>query len=101
MPPVLHWHAPYSGHTIAHEEESLMGTFSSIVNVGNPDGGDTIAVEGLVDTGASHSMFPASLLDGLRISRRSQVDATLADGCEVSYWRGRALADGRNKVGYR
>ena len=68
-----------------------MGTFSKIVRVGNPDGGDTIEVEALIDTGASHSMFPASLLDWLHISRRSQVDATLADGSEVSYWRGRAL----------
>ena len=68
-----------------------MGTFSTMVRVGNPDGGDMIEVEALVDTGASFAMFPASLLDGLRISRSSQVDATLADGSEVSYWRGRAL----------
>ena len=62
-----------------------MGTFSTIVRVGNPAGGDTFEVEALVDTGASHSMFPASLLDGLRIDRRSQIDGTLADGSEVSY----------------
>ena len=68
-----------------------MGTFSTMVRVGNPGGGDMIEVEALVDTGASYAMFPASLLDGLRISRRSQVDATLADGSEVSYWRGQAL----------
>ncbi len=74
-----------------------MGTFATTVRVGNPDGGDTLEVEALVDTGASHSMFPASLLDALHISRRSQVDGTLADGSEVSYWRGRALIgiDGR------
>ncbi len=77
-----------------------MGAFSTIVHVGNPDGGDTIEVGALVDTGATHSMFPASLLDGLRITRRSQVDGTLADGSEVSYWRGQALIgiDDRDEV---
>lgn len=70
-----------------------MGTFSTPVRVGNPDGGDMLELEALVDTGASHSMFPASLLDGLRISRRSQVDGILADGSEVSYWRGPALIE--------
>ena len=68
-----------------------MGTFATKVRVGNPAGGDTFEVEALVDTGASHSMFPASLLDGLRIPRRSQIDGTLADGSEVSYWSGWAL----------
>ena len=68
-----------------------MGTFATKVRVGNPDGGDTFEVEAVVDTGASHSMFPASLLDGLRIARRSQIDGTLADGSEVSYWTGWAL----------
>ena len=68
-----------------------MGTFSTTVRVGNPAGGDTLEVEALVDTGATHSMFPASLLDGLRIPRRSQVTGTLADGSDVSYWSGWAL----------
>ncbi len=70
-----------------------MGTFSTPVRVGNPDGGDMFEMEALVDTGASHSMFPASVLDGLRISRRSQVTGTLADGNDVSYWSGWALID--------
>ena len=68
-----------------------MGAFSTTVRVGNPDGGDTFEVEALVDTGASHSMFPASLLDALHIPRRSQFDGILADGTEVSYWNGRVL----------
>ncbi len=77
-----------------------MGTFSTTVRVGNPAGGDMLEVEALVDTGASHSMFPASLLDGLRIPRRSRVDGILADGSEVSFWRGPALLgiDGREEV---
>ena len=48
-------------------------------------------VDALVDTGASHSMFPASLLDALHIPRRSQFHGILADGTEVSHWNGRVL----------
>ena len=70
-----------------------MGTFSTPVRVGNPAGGDMLELEVLVDTGASHSIFPASLLEGLRIPHRSQVDGILADGSEVSYWIGWALID--------
>ena len=70
-----------------------MGAFSTTVRVGNPAGGDMLEVEALVDTGASHSMFPASLLEGLHIARRSQFDGILADGTEVSYWSGWALID--------
>ena len=72
-------------------KEFNMGIFSTMVRVGNPAGGDTFETEALVDTGASHAMFPASLLDELRIPRRSQFDGTLADGTEVSYWSGRVL----------
>ncbi len=77
-----------------------MGTFSAIVRLGNPAGGDMREVEALVDTGASHSMFPASLLDALHIARRSQVDGILADGSEVSYWRGQVQIriDGREDI---
>lgn len=77
-----------------------MGTFSTTVRVGNPDGGDTFEVDALVDTGASHSMFPASLLDALHIPRRSQFDGILVDGTEVSHWNGRVLIgiDGREKI---
>ena len=77
-----------------------MGTFATTVRVGNPAGGDTFEVEALVDTGASHSMFPASLLDSLHIPRRSQFDGILADGTEVSYWNGRVLIaiDGREEI---
>lgn len=77
-----------------------MGTFSTTVRVGNLAGGDMLEVEALVDTGASYSVFPASLLDSLRIPRRSQVDGILADRSEVSYWRGPALIniDGREDI---
>ena len=68
-----------------------MGTFSVTVRVGNPMGGDQVEVEALVDTGASDSMFPASLLQDLHLEPRSQVDYALADGTEVRFGRGQAV----------
>ena len=35
-----------------------MGTFSVMVNVGNPSGGGQVEIEALVDTGASDSISP-------------------------------------------
>lgn len=68
-----------------------MGTLSVMVSVGNPRGGDLVEVEALVDTGASDSMFPASLLESLHLEPRSQVDYALADGTEVRFGRGQAV----------
>ena len=42
-----------------------MGTFRVEIGVGNPLGGDLLPVSALVDTGATHSMMPASALEGL------------------------------------
>ena len=50
----------------------------------------TCEMEAMVDTGASDSMFPASLLQRLHLFPRSQVDYVLADGSEVTYGRGQA-----------
>ena len=67
-----------------------MGIFSTTVLVGNLEGGDQEEMQAVVDTGASDSMFPASLLEYLRVHPRSQVDYVLADGSEVTYERGQA-----------
>ena len=68
-----------------------MGIFATTVRIGNPNGGDWTEVDALVDTGAADSMFPTSLLEGLHLHPRSQVDYILADGSEVTYGRGRAV----------
>ena len=68
-----------------------MGIFATTVRVGNPNGGDRTEVEALVDTGASDSMFPASLLERLHLEPRSQVDYSLADGTVVRFGRGQAV----------
>lgn len=77
-----------------------MGAFHATVQVGNPDGGDRFEVEALVDTGASDSMFPASMLTGLHLQPKRQVTYTLADGSEATYGRGAALVciAGREEV---
>ena len=67
-----------------------MGVFSTTVSIGNHEGGDALEVQALVDTGASDSMFPASVLERLHLHPRSQVDYVLADGGEVTYGRGQA-----------
>ena len=77
-----------------------MGIFARTVSIGNIEGGDRAEVEAIVDTGASDSMFPASLLEHLHLHPRSQVDYVLADGSEVTYGRGQAHVsiDGRDGI---
>ena len=67
-----------------------MGIFSTTVLVGNLEGGNQEELQALVDTGASDSMFPASMLEYLHLHPRSQVDYVLADGSEATYGRGQA-----------
>lgn len=56
-----------------------MGTFNVHISVGHPDGGDVEQVLALVDTGATHSMMPASLLEWLGIRPAVQRPVWLAD----------------------
>ena len=77
-----------------------MGIFARTVSIGNLEGGDRAEVEAVVDTGASDSMFPVSLLEHLHLRPRSQVDYVLADGSGVTYGRGQAhiSIDGRDGI---
>ena len=52
---------------------------------------DGVTVDALVDTGASDSVLPASLLRGLGIRPIDTVTLTLADNTERDYERGIAL----------
>ena len=61
--------------------------------IGNPAGGDVgdmIEVEAMVDTGAIHSMFPASLLRQLHIEPMRNYTFSIADGSLVEYPYGEA-----------
>ena len=57
-----------------------MGTFHVAIELGSLDGSRWEFVEALVDTGASHSIFPASLLRQLGIEPTERWPFRLADG---------------------
>ena len=57
-----------------------MGTFSVEVEIGDPDGREFVTVNALVDTGASYTAVPASLLRRLGVRPRDTRRFHLADG---------------------
>jgi predicted aspartyl protease len=68
-----------------------MGTFNTQVGVGNPADREFQWVEALVDTGATYSMMPASLLgELLNLLPEDEEVFTLADGSEQRYGLGQA-----------
>ena len=67
-----------------------MSMFKVSIGVGHPDGGDLAPVHPVVDTGAAHSMLPASLMMQLRIEPEQQLGFILADGSRVRYGYGMA-----------
>ena len=62
-----------------------MSMFKVDLGVGNLDGGDLAPVRPVVDTGAAHSMLPASLMAQLRIEPREELGFILANGSRVRY----------------
>ena len=60
-----------------------MGTFKVEMEIGDPDGKRFEPVEALVDTGATYTTAPASLLRGLGIAPMSVGRFTLADGSQT------------------
>ena len=68
-----------------------MGTFRKRIEIGNTDGGDSMEVDAAVDTGEAHSMFPASLLTGLRVEPVGNRQFRFADGNAANLDMGLAL----------
>jgi clan AA aspartic protease len=60
-----------------------VGTFLKAVAIGNPEGTRFENVEALVDTGATYSVFPASLLRKLKVPLNREAIFVLGDGREV------------------
>ena len=56
-----------------------MGTFSVDVELGNPSGAGYRTVSALVDTGASHTAIPASMLRELEVTPHTRGMFRLAD----------------------
>ena len=69
------------GTTIGGE----VGTFSADFVIWNRDGTESRSLNGLVDTGASYAMVPASILEELGIERRQTRTFTLADGSKRDF----------------
>ncbi len=74
-----------------------MGTFFAAVQIGDTSGKRFEAVEALVDTGATYTMLPASLLRSLGVSPIESQSFRLADGSRIELDVGDALIqiDGR------
>ena len=60
-----------------------MGTFQVTVEIGDPEGRGYEAVDALVDSGATYTTMPASLLRRLGVSPHSKRTFVLADGTRI------------------
>ncbi len=76
-----------------------MPTFSVPIKVGNPAGGALAPATAVVDTGADHSMLPASLLERLDIAPLERMQFMRDDGSRDEYGIGIAsiAIDGRER----
>ena len=76
-----------------------MGTFSVEIEVGDPSGSRFEPVEVLVDTGATYTMLPASLLTPLGVETVETQTFMLADGSEIQLDVGDTLlrVEGRSR----
>ena len=60
-----------------------MGTFTAEIEIGTPDGTRFETVSALVDTGASVTTLPASVLEGLGVAPHTEFTFVLADSREI------------------
>ena len=65
-----------------------MGEFTVEVGLSGPGGGPAVRVQAMVDTGSTHSMFPASLMSKLNVRSSDHRPYSLADGRVVEYYYG-------------
>ncbi len=66
-----------------------MGTFSVTVEIGEPEGTRFQAISALVDTGASYTTLPASILRDLQVPVHDRITFILADGTRIERDLGR------------
>ena len=60
-----------------------MGTFQVTIEIGDPDGQRYETVDALVDSGATYTTMPGSLLRQLGVSPHSKRNFLLADGTRI------------------
>ena len=77
-----------------------MGTFSVPIETGNPKGTRFESVTALVDTGASYTSIPTTVLRELGVSVRDQVTFILAHGSRILRDVGRTWIriDGKSEI---
>jgi len=78
----------------------MVGTFHYAIEVGDPQGTRFERVDALVDSGASYTLFPASLLRRLGVTPHEQVLFLLADGRRLERDVGRTWVriDGKAEI---
>jgi clan AA aspartic protease len=76
-----------------------MGTFRITIGVGDPQGQRYESVDALVDTGATYTTLPASLLTRLGVTPHRRAEFELADGrvVERDIGRTRVRVDGNEE----
>ena len=77
-----------------------MGVFNCPIRLDSMDGERSLEIEAMVDTGASYTIVPSSLLKELGVVPIDKIGLVLADGRPVEYDIGRAMAtiDGRTEA---
>ena len=77
-----------------------MGTFDVTLGVGKLEGGELVEVSALVDTGATHTAIPRSLLEQLHVEPKVDRLVRFADGSTKVLSRGqvRIVYDGQEWI---
>ncbi|MCY4622003.1 MAG: hypothetical protein OXD34_09285 [bacterium] len=77
-----------------------MGVFNQTIQLAAVEGGRSLDFDAMVDTGASYTIVPAGMLNGLGVLPIDKLRLVLADGRRVEYDLGRAFAtiDGRTEL---
>ena len=77
-----------------------MGIFHVYIGIGHPDGGDVERVLTMVDTGATHTILPTSLLENLHIEPYERQRVSVADDRDLVWevGKGRIVYQGREWV---
>ena len=77
-----------------------MSTFNWPMQLRNLDGGPTVQVDALVDTGATYSVIPANLLKELGVPVARQAQFELGDGriVDMDIGEARATINGKSVI---
>ena len=77
-----------------------MGAFSVDIEIGDPNGNRFESVRALVDTGASYTTIPSSVLREMTVTAHDRITFILADGRRIERDVGRTWVriDGKSEI---